>query len=313
MKKHILLILTGVVCVVAFSICLVRELYPNPLDGVLYFDSDLKIERSNAYQYHLKTNRLRRIRVEGYDRVSNVTPGGGGFYCLGQSAANGELYVLYCEGGRVLSALPVEHLATDESRRQMTNFCVYRGGVVFRLPGTAGEKSCLYYADFGAKEVKPLPGTADCGSFVAVQDGQLYFNNLSGQVFALKEGNPVLLFEGYEPVFADGGTLLYYGNADATSEEKSLFAYDIDSGQSASSQLYYELLPYHSGVEYGGSRLVAGGWLIGYEPGLLREAHVTGTGKTTFRNLKTGKRIVTPKLLFRDAEHLAYAETEVYV
>lgn len=309
MKKKIAAI-CGAVILAAIGIgCFARAVQPLPMDGYLYFDSDVEISQSKAYQYALTNNRLKEIRVDGYDNISNIVPANNGFYCLGLSGQNRALHVLYCENEQAKAVLPVEHLVSHESQRRMDHFFAYGQGLIFRLPGT-NHDAVFYYADFGAGTIEPLEATRGCGSFAAVQKDVLYFSDLKGQVFCLDDSGAKLLFVGYSPVFADENTILY--SARAEGEQKTiLMQYDLGSGTSVPSQLHYELLKYHSGTEYEGSRLVVDGWLVGYQPGLLQEWHVKGTGKTTLVHLATGKQTVPLKLLWRSAEHLAYSEREL--
>lgn len=311
MKKRILLIIAGTACTVLVLFALARELQPLPVDGVLYFDSDTEIAHSKAYELNLKTKRLRQIQVEGYSHISSLTPVGQGYYCLGLLEADGERYVLYCEGQSAKYAIPVEHLLTYETQPEPQSFCVYEEGVLFRVPGADGG---IYYADFNTMTVQLLPGGAGGGSFLSVQDGMVYYSDLSGNVFCLEDGEPRPLINqrAFMPLFADSGTLLYLGEVNGGGRNSVLLQYDLGTGQSASSALHYDPLRYFSPGEYEGGRAAADGWLIGYQPGLLREWHVTGTGKTTAVNLETGQKTTILKLLWRDAEHLAYAAAPVY-
>lgn len=313
MKKRIILALAGCLCLAVLGGVLARELQRLPVEGVLYFDTDLQIERSTAYEYSFKENQLKRVHVDGYSHVSNIAPAKDGFYCLGVKEADNALYVLFCQGKEARSALRVEGLVTHESQRWMEHFYAYQDGVIFRLPaGTGKEAAVICYADFATGEVRPLEQTKDCGSFVAVQGDQIFFSNRSGQVFRLVEGTAVLAFVGSNPVFIDTNTLLYSGKQNTGDTQSELFQYDLTSGQSTASKYHYDILKYHSGVEYEGSRLVKGDWLIGHQPGLLREWHATGTGRTTLVNIHTGRSITSLKLLWRDVEHISYSESAVY-
>lgn len=305
--KMICFVLLGVLFLGSGVTIALRELQKAPVKGVLYFDTDNDLNQSEAYQFDLKNNSLQKVEVAGYSHISNVAPVETGFYCMGMKDETNQMYVLFCQGGKVKTELLAEQLVQHTSQRWIGFLAPYENGAVFRLPGNQFDQPALYYADFASGTVEPLTGTQNCGAYAEVRGGTVYFSKRDGKVYQLKGEKAVFLFDGANPLFIDDATFLYSTPA-ADGENLGLFTYNVTSGQSAPSELHYDVLKYHSGIEFNGGRRVVGDWLVGYEPGLLREWNVENTGKVTFTNLKTGRRVVLTKLFWRNAEHLTYAE-----
>lgn len=276
MKKFIYILLAVVLIFGGFTVFH----YISIPEKTIVFDYD-----DNAYQLNTKKLLYKKITVDGYDKIAQVTPTDNGFFCFAENS-NGKFFVRVKNSATDFVKIPGNDILYVEDmcfvNDDLFALCICQND------DGSSSLGKIYKADFDNNTLLPLSAgqkNIDIKKLFSL-DNRLFVYSIDAEdnraVSEYKDGNLLFLTSGSIPLTVDETSFLFLNENDKTMQ------YDINKNSSFETQYRLDITDYESDV-FNSCYDIKDGYCVGYKPGFPIKGASNLIGGVTVLNIENGK------------------------
>lgn len=294
MKKFIYVILAVVLIFGGFTVFH----YISIPEKTIVFDYD-----DNAYQLNTKKLLYKKITVNGYDKIAQVTPTDNGFFCFAENS-NGKFFVRVKNSATDFVKIPENDILYVEDmcfvNDDLFALCICQND------DGSSSLGKIYKADFDNNTLLPLSAgqkNIDIKKLFSL-DNRLFVYSIDAEdnraVSEYKDGNLLFLTSGSIPLTVDETSFLFLNENDKTMQ------YDINKNSSFETQYRLDITDYESDV-FNSCYDIKDGYCVGYKPGFPIKGASNLIGGVTVLNIENGKEYTVFSFLKgRNMQHIKF-------
>lgn len=294
MKKFIYVILAVVLIFGGFTVFH----YISIPEKTIVFDYD-----DNAYQLNTKKLLYKKITVDGYDKIAQVTPTDNGFFCFAENS-NGKFFVRVKNSATDFVKIPENDILYVEDmcfvNDDLFALCICQND------DGSSSLGKIYKADFDNNTLLPLSAgqkNIDIKKLFSL-DNRLFVYSIDAEdnraVSEYKDGNLLFLTSGSIPLTVDETSFLFLNENDKTMQ------YDINKNSSFETQYRLDITDYESDV-FNSCYDIKDGYCVGYKPGFPIKGASNLIGGVTVLNIENGKEYTVFSFLKgRNMQHIKF-------
>ncbi len=294
MKKFIYILLAVVLIFGGFTVFH----YISIPEKTIVFDYD-----DSAYQLNTKKLLHKKITVDGYDKIAQVTPTDNGFFCFAENS-NGQFFVRVKNSATDFVKIPENDILYVEDmcfvNDDLFALCVCQND------DSSSSLGKIYKADFDNNTLLPLSAgqkNIDIKKLFSL-DNRLFVYTIDAEdnraVSEYKDGNLLVLTSGSMPLTVDETSFLFLNENDKTMQ------YDINKNSSFETQYRLDITDYESDV-FNSCYDIKDGYCVGYKPGFPIKGASNLIGGVTVLNIENGKEYTVFSFLKgRNMQHIKF-------
>lgn len=294
MKKFIYILLAVVLIFGGFTVFH----YISIPEKTIVFDYD-----DNAYQLNTKKLLYKKITVDGYDKIAQVTPTDNGFFCFAENS-NGKFFVRVKNSATDFVKIPENDILYVEDmcfvNDDLFALCICQND------DGSSSLGKIYKADFDNNTLLPLSAgqkNIDIKKLFYL-DNRLFVYSIDAEdnraVSEYKDGNLLFLTSGSIPLTVDETSFLFLNENDKTMQ------YDINKNSSFETQYRLDITDYESDV-FNSCYDIKDGYCVGYKPGFPIKGASNLIGGVTVLNIENGKEYTVFSFLKgRNMQHIKF-------
>ncbi len=294
MKKFIYILLAVVLIFGGFTVFH----YISIPEKTIVFDYD-----DNAYQLNTKKLLYKKITVDGYDKIAQVTPTDNGFFCFAENS-NGKFFVRVKNSATDFVKIPENDILYVEDmcfvNDDLFALCICQND------DGSSSLGKIYKADFDNNTLLPLSAgqkNIDIKKLFSL-DNRLFVYSIDAEdnraVSEYKDGNLLFLTSGSIPLTVDETSFLFLNENDKTMQ------YDINKNSSFETQYRLDITDYESDV-FNSCYDIKDGYCVGYKPGFPIKGASNLIGGVTVLNIENGKEYTVFSFLKgRNMQHIKF-------
>lgn len=294
MKKFIYILLAVVLIFGGFTVFH----YISIPEKTIVFDYD-----DNAYQLNTKKLLYKKITVDGYDKIAQVTPTDNGFFCFAENS-NGKFFVRVKNSATDFVKIPGNDILYVEDMC-FVNDDLFALCICQNDDGSSSFGK-IYKADFDNNTLLPLSAgqkNIDIKKLFSL-DNRLFVYSIDAEdnraVSEYKDGNLLFLTSGSIPLTVDETSFLFLNENDKTMQ------YDINKNSSFETQYRLDITDYESDV-FNSCYDIKDGYCVGYKPGFPIKGASNLIGGVTVLNIENGKEYTVFSFLKgRNMQHIKF-------
>lgn len=276
MKKFIYILLAVVLIFGGFTVFH----YISIPEKTIVFDYN-----DSAYQLNTKKLLHKKITVDGYDKIAQVTPTDNGFFCFAENS-NGKFFVRVKNSATDFVKIPENDILYVEDmcfvNDDLFALCICQND------DGSSSLGKIYKADFDNNTLLPLnigQKNIDIKKLFSL-DNRLFVYSIDAEdnraVSEYKDGNLLFLTSGSIPLTVDETSFLFLNENDKTMQ------YDINKNSSFETQYRLDITDYESDV-FNSCYDIKDGYCVGYKPGFPIKGASNLIGGVTVLNIENGK------------------------
>lgn len=276
MKKFIYILLAVVLIFGGFTVFH----YISIPEKTIVFDYN-----DSAYQLNTKKLLHKKITVDGYDKIAQVTPTDNGFFCFAENS-NGKFFVRVKNSATDFVKIPENDILYVEDmcfvNDDLFALCICQND------DGSSSLGKIYKADFDNNTLLPLSAgqkNIDIKKLFSL-DNRLFVYSIDAEdnraVSEYKDGNLLFLTSGSIPLTVDETSFLFLNENDKTMQ------YDINKNSSFETQYRLDITDYESDV-FNSCYDIKDGYCVGYKPGFPIKGASNLIGGVTVLNIENGK------------------------
>lgn len=294
MKKFIYILLAVVLIFGGFTVFH----YISIPEKTIVFDYD-----DSAYQLNTKKLLHKKITVDGYDKIAQVTPTDNGFFCFAENS-NGQFFVRVKNSATDFVKIPENDILYVEDmcfvNDDLFALCVCQND------DGSSSLGKIYKADFDNNTLLPLSAgqkNIDIKKLFSL-DNRLFVYTIDAEdnraVSEYKDGNLLVLTSGSMPLTVDETSFLFLNENDKTMQ------YDINKNSSFETEYRLDITDYESDV-FNSCYDIKDGYCVGYKPGFPIKDASNLIGGVTVLNIENGKEYTVFSFLKgRNMQHIKF-------
>lgn len=294
MKKFIYILLAVVLIFGGFTVFH----YISIPEKTIVFDYD-----DSAYQLNTKKLLHKKITVDGYDKIAQVTPTDNGFFCFAENS-NGQFFVRVKNSATDFVKIPGNDILYVEDmcfvNDDLFALCICQND------DGSSSLGKIYKADFDNNTLLPLSAgqkNIDIKKLFSL-DNRLFVYSIDAEdnraVSEYKDGNLLFLTSGSIPLTVDETSFLFLNENDKTMQ------YDINKNSSFETQYRLDITDYESDV-FNSCYDIKDGYCVGYKPGFPIKGASNLIGGVTVLNIENGKEYTVFSFLKgRNMQHIKF-------
>lgn len=267
-------------------------------EKTIVFDYD-----DNAYQLNTKKLLYKKITVDGYDKIAQVTPTDNGFFCFAENS-NGKFFVRVKNSATDFVKIPENDILYVEDmcfvNDDLFALCICQND------DGSSSLGKIYKADFDNNTLLPLSAgqkNIDIKKLFSL-DNRLFVYSIDAEdnraVSEYKDGNLLFLTSGSIPLTVDETSFLFLNENDKTMQ------YDINKNSSFETQYRLDITDYESDV-FNSCYDIKDGYCVGYKPGFPIKCASNLIGGVTVLNIENGKEYTVFSFLKgRNMQHIKF-------
>ena len=276
MKKFIYILLAVVLIFGGFTVFH----YISIPEKTIVFDYN-----DSAYQLNTKKLLHKKITVDGYDKIAQVTPTDNGFFCFAENS-NGKFFVRVKNSATDFVKIPENDILYVEDmcfvNDDLFALCICQND------DGSSSLGKIYKADFDNNTLLPLSAgqkNIDIKKLFSL-DNRLFVYSIDAEdnraVSEYKDGNLLFLTSGSIPLTVDETSFLFLNENDKTMQ------YDINKKSSFETRYRLDITDYESDV-FNSCYDIKDGYCVGYKPGFPIKGASNLIGGVTVLNIENGK------------------------
>ena len=276
MKKFIYILLAVVLIFGGFTVFH----YISIPEKTIVFDYN-----DSAYQLNTKKLLHKKITVDGYDKIAQVTPTDNGFFCFAENS-NGKFFVRVKNSATDFVKIPENDILYVEDmcfvNDDLFALCICQND------DGSSSLGKIYKADFDNNTLLPLSAgqkNIDIKKLFSL-DNRLFVYSIDAEdnraVSEYKDGNLLFLTSGSIPLTVDETSFLFLNENDKTMQ------YDINKKSSFETRYRLDITDYESDV-FNSCYDIKDGYCVGYKPGFPIKGDSNLIGGVTVLNIENGK------------------------
>ena len=276
MKKFIYILLAVVLIFGGFTVFH----YISIPEKTIVFDYN-----DSAYQLNTKKLLHKKITVDGYDKIAQVTPTDNGFFCFAENS-NGKFFVRVKNSATDFVKIPGNDILYVEDmcfvNDDLFALCICQND------DGSSSLGKIYKADFDNNTLLPLSAgqkNIDIKKLFSL-DNRLFVYSIDAEdnraVSEYKDGNLLFLTSGSIPLTVDETSFLFLNENDKTMQ------YDINKKSSFETRYRLDITDYESDV-FNSCYDIKDGYCVGYKPGFPIKGASNLIGGVTVLNIENGK------------------------
>ena len=295
MKKFIYILLAVVLIFGGFTVFH----YISIPEKTIVFDYN-----DSAYQLNTKKLLHKKITVDGYDKIAQVTPTDNGFFCFAENS-NGKFFVRVKNSATDFVKIPGNDILYVEDmcfvNDDLFALCICQND------DGSSSLGKIYKADFDNNTLLPLSAgqkNIDIKKLFSL-DNRLFVYSIDAEdnraVSEYKDGNLLFLTSGSIPsLTVDETSFLFLNENDKTMQ------YDINKNSSFETQYRLDITDYESDV-FNSCYDIKDGYCVGYKPGFPIKGASNLIGGVTVLNIENGKEYTVFSFLKgRNMQHIKF-------
>ena len=295
MKKFIYILLAVVLIFGGFTVFH----YISIPEKTIVFDYN-----DSAYQLNTKKLLHKKITVDGYDKIAQVTPTDNGFFCFAENS-NGKFFVRVKNSATDFVKIPENDILYVEDmcfvNDDLFALCICQND------DGSSSLGKIYKADFDNNTLLPLSAgqkNIDIKKLFSL-DNRLFVYSIDAEdnraVSEYKDGNLLFLTSGSIPsLTVDETSFLFLNENDKTMQ------YDINKNSSFETQYRLDITDYESDV-FNSCYDIKDGYCVGYKPGFPIKGASNLIGGVTVLNIENGKEYTVFSFLKgRNMQHIKF-------
>lgn len=257
----------------------------------------------SAYQLNTKKLLHKKITVDGYDKIAQVTPTDNGFFCFAENS-NGKFFVRVKNSATDFVKIPGNDILYVEDmcfvNDDLFALCICQND------DGSSSLGKIYKADFDNNTLLPLSAgqkNIDIKKLFSL-DNRLFVYSIDAEdnraVSEYKDGNLLFLTSGSIPLTVDETSFLFLNENDKTMQ------YDINKNSSFETQYRLDITDYESDV-FNSCYDIKDGYCVGYKPGFPIKGASNLIGGVTVLNIENGKEYTVFSFLKgRNMQHIKF-------
>ena len=257
----------------------------------------------SAYQLNTKKLLHKKITVDGYDKIAQVTPTDNGFFCFAENS-NGKFFVRVKNSATDFVKIPGNDILYVEDmcfvNDDLFALCICQND------DGSSSLGKIYKADFDNNTLLPLSAgqkNIDIKKLFSL-DNRLFVYSIDAEdnraVSEYKDGNLLFLTSGSIPLTVDETSFLFLNENDKTMQ------YDINKNSSFETQYRLDITDYESDV-FNSCYDIKDGYCVGYKPGFPIKGASNLIGGVTVLNIENGKEYTVFSFLKgRNMQHFKF-------